>query len=168
VKNERVPLFRLSVERLEEREVPAFLAPVTAPGDGVRVAAGDFDHDGYADVAGTGGKVIDHAVVMGGKVAVRIGNGDGTFQAPRSLLGAKGYYLESIAVLDMNDDSHLDIRVTGFARALSTHGALRTATVFSSVWLGDGDGNFGKVSTTSASVYWGWPYVWPRERGAWE
>src|SRR5262245_40106720 len=82
---------RLTVEALEDRCVPAFLAPVTSAGEGVSLAVADFNHDGRADVAAIGGKIVSSSpdpfgpqgtfdvVVISGKVSVSLSNGDGTF-----------------------------------------------------------------------------------------
>ena len=82
MKNPTRPV-RLAVEACEPREVPAFLTPISSPGGGSAVAAGDVNHDGRADIA----------VVSNNSVAVSLSNGDGTFQFARKLSGAKGYLL---------------------------------------------------------------------------
>ncbi len=93
----------LCVEVLEDRTVPSFLPPVTSSiGAHVTVSAGDFNNDGLADLVALDG--------------VSLGNGDGTFQAPRSpITGLSG---------DFNGDGKLD---------LATNAA---------VHLGNGDGTF--------------------------
>src|SRR5262245_60536547 len=111
---------RLGLEQLGGREMPAFLAPITSAGGGVLVAAGDLNHDGWADAAAVGGTVFEGpyglpAAVVSGKVQVSLSNGNGTFQAPVTLTDARGYYLDHIAVRDVNGDGHPDIEVLTFA-----------------------------------------------------
>jgi hypothetical protein len=66
----------LAIELLEERTLPAFLAPISFPSIGGDVAAGDFNGDGIMDLAG--------ADRSANAVTVLIGKGDGSFQSARS------------------------------------------------------------------------------------
>jgi hypothetical protein len=90
------------------------------------VAVGDFNRDGILDlvVANNG----DYPTGQGGGVAVLLGKGDGTFQAPVNY--AAGSYPSSVAVADLNGDGNPDLVVTNFySKDLS-------------VLLGNGDGTF--------------------------
>jgi hypothetical protein len=90
------------------------------------VAVGDFNDDGRVDLA-----VANNDQYLGG-VSVLLGNGDGSFQAPRQF--AAGSNPNSVTVGDFNGDGIPDLAVTnsGFVRVL----------------LGNGDGSF---QTTPAS-----------------
>jgi hypothetical protein len=157
--------FRLGIERLEEREVPAFLAPISSSGgSGVRLAVGDFNHDGRDDVATFQGTIISSlplttggtydVVTLAGKtnVKVSVSRTDGTFERPVKLQGAQGSYLEVLEVRDWNSDGNLDV----VARTYSPRGTgpnqggnwAGQYTGFNNVWLGRGDGSFASVTTT--------------------
>src|SRR5258708_7890009 len=70
---------RLMLEALEDRVVPAFLAPASTPTSftAVATAVGDFNGDGKADIVSVG------SLSGRGVVSVQLGNGDGTFQAEK-------------------------------------------------------------------------------------
>src|SRR5205807_1525829 len=86
------------------------------------VAVGDVNRDGRLDLA------VAHSGSTLGTVAVLLGNGDGTFQAPRNFSTGQGSL--SVAVGDVNGDGQPDVAVANF----------RSSTV--SVLLGNGDGTF--------------------------
>src|SRR5438876_655892 len=67
--------FRPGIEWLEQREVPAFLSPVSYPtgSNPAGIAVGDFNADGRDDMV-----VVNQA--LAGSVAVLLGNADSTFQ----------------------------------------------------------------------------------------
>jgi hypothetical protein len=90
------------------------------------VAVGDFNGDGILDVvvANSG----EYLTGQGGGVAVLLGNGDGTFQAPVNY--AAGSYPFSVAVADLNGDGIPDLVVTN------------SVSQDVSVLLGNGDGTF--------------------------
>ncbi|HEU4998605.1 MAG TPA: FG-GAP-like repeat-containing protein [Lapillicoccus sp.] len=69
------------------------------------VAAGDLTGDGKADLVFAAGDIFD-----GGRLAVDIGNGDGTFTAASSF--PLGYSTTSVALADLNDDTILDVVTT--------------------------------------------------------
>lgn len=184
---------RLAVEALEDRSVPAFLAPISSPGGDVQLAVGDFNHDGRADVAAIGGTIVSSSptqfhfweqggaivdgtldvVVISGNVSVSLSNGDGTFQKPATLGGAKGYYLTGFGTSDVNGDGHLDVVAHTFDKMPDKDrwvGGIDASmrpyygTAHDNVWLGKGDGTFSKVGIVShphTPWYWGWSSSWP-------
>jgi hypothetical protein len=116
---------QLAVEALEDRRVPALLAPLSIPGNDLRdLAAGDFNNDGIADLV----------AIESGDVSVRLGNGDGTFgsalDSPTDATGRR-----ALVSGDFNADGNLDVVTLNF-------GSL-------SVLLGRGDGTFQSPSTFS-------------------
>ena len=151
MKIDSVRRFRPAFERLEEREVPAFLNPISSSGGGRAVATGDLNHDGRADIAVIGDN---------NSVAVSLSNGDGTFRRADTLSGSgvRGYYLNGFRMADVNADGHLDVVVDGLSKqykTVSENLGWTTAywyTAYSNVWLGTGDGTLGQRSTTSDAV----------------
>jgi hypothetical protein len=106
----------------------SFQAPRTfsAGSEPLTVAVGDFNGDGIPDLA-----VANYNYPNRGAVSVLLGNGDGTFQAPRAFsAGANPWF---VAVADFNGDGLLDLAVANFD-------PLGSGTV--SVLLGNGDGTF--------------------------
>jgi hypothetical protein len=92
-------------------------ATTKLPQGAFAITSGDFNNDGYADIA-----VIDD-----NGFTVSLGNGDGTFQKPTFYKNALSY---SLSVGDFNNDGNLDIVVAN----------LSPSTV--QVYLGRGDGTF--------------------------
>src|SRR5262249_26621652 len=90
------------------------------------VAVGDFDGDGYDDLATAGGQDA---------VDVRFSQGTGAFAAPVSLTVAGGDPAAG-AVADLDGDGHLDLAV---AVSRVVGGGFETAV---SVLPGDGQGGF--------------------------
>jgi hypothetical protein len=148
----------LQVERLEDRSVPAFLAPVVTAGGGVTVAIGDFNHDGRDDVASINGTFQGSnpvSVVAGNKVSVTLSNGDGTFRPAGQLsVPAKGYYLGAFLASDVNGDGRLDLTAVTIDKKVQYvpnvidggPGGYYLYTLHVTRWLGNGDGTFGKPS----------------------
>src|SRR5262249_50277641 len=113
--------FQPGLEALEDRAVPAFLAP-TSYGTGLNpagVTSGDFNGDGHADLA-----VVNQATP--GTVSILFGNGDGTFQ-PAAQYPVPSNPTDARAG-DFNGDGKLDLVVV-------SPGAVN-------VLLGNGDGTF--------------------------
>jgi Bacterial Ig-like domain (group 3)/FG-GAP-like repeat len=104
---------------VQQQTYPAGQAPVG-------IAVGDFNNDGIPDVA-----TLDTGSGTGSQALVFLGNGDGTFQSPRTFQAGSGDNLAlAIAAADFNRDGNLDLAVTN---SLDN-------TV--SVLLGEGNGNF--------------------------
>src|SRR6516225_873574 len=88
----RAVTHRPNLERLEDRSVPAFLAPVdyTVGSSPTDVKTGDFNGDRIPDLA-----TLD---IGSGSVSVLLGNPNGTFQPARSSYAGDGAPLSSLAV----------------------------------------------------------------------
>src|SRR3954447_12922114 len=116
----RAVRLRPGIEALEDRRVPAFVAPVdyTVGGDPVGMQAGDFNGDGIPDLV----------TLNAGSFSVLLSNGDGTFQPARNTPTTNNPYASggnAFAVGDFNRDGKLDVADNGV-----------------NVLLGRGDGTF--------------------------
>ena len=101
------------------------------------IAVGDFNRDGKSDI------VTVHSGSSNGTVNVMLGNGNGTFQAPKSSPIANNPYPNYIAVADFNGDGNPDVAFT----SSSGYGL--------SVMLGNGDGTFqAAVKYGSTNAYY--------------
>ena len=99
-----------------------------------QIAVGDFNGDNKLDLA-----VTNYAAnrTDPGTVLILLGNGDGTFSAPKSL--PAGLNPQWPVIADINGDGKLDVAVTNVNS--------RTVTVL----LGNGDGTFGPATSISDS-----------------
>jgi len=98
------------------------------------LVAADFNGDGKVDLA------ITYSNNSGaGGVSILLGNGDGTFGAPK--LTPAGVYAQTIAAADFNGDGKIDI-------ALANTNTNAATTV--SILLGNGDGTFAAPATYAA------------------
>ena len=100
------------------------------------VATGDFNNDGVRDLL--------VSAQMSDRVRVYLGNGDGTFQAPRDITRGRP---QGLAVADFDGDGNDDF-VVGTLRG-NTLNAFRTW-----VYFGDGTGNFPAARIRSFVVPW--------------
>jgi hypothetical protein len=96
-------------------------------------AIGDFNHDGKLDFANTESTSI----------SIYLGNGDGTFQAAKTFIGANAT-VQSLLAADLNHDNKTDLvevlqASSGFSSSLQ-------------LWISNGDGTFTKGQTISTSV----------------
>jgi hypothetical protein len=103
------------LEKLDDRVLPSFLAPVGTPNGGQVYAVGDFNEDGFADVVSSNSTFT--------ALTLRLGVGDGTFRPPLTLSVPDG----RVAAGDFNGDGNLD---------------LVTVQPNVNVALGNGDGTF--------------------------
>ena len=106
------------------------------------VAVGDFNRDGKLDLAVSSNP--DSCGSLGNcTVSVLLGNGDGTFQAPASVIAASG----AVVSADVNGDGKLDLVFQG-------------DPTLAQVYLGNGDGTVSNASnyvlTVPSSAY-GYP-----------
>lgn len=133
---------RLMLEALEDRAVPAFLAPVSSPGGGIPTVA-DVNRDGRDDVV---------ALASKSSVSVNLSQGNGSFKQS-CLLDVKSQELSQVSVGDVNSDGLPDIVATGWKGSFKYEAFDGTLEVygdaFKNVWLGKGNGTFGFLTTTA-------------------
>ncbi len=105
------------------------------------VAVGDFNGDGFLDLAATNRS--DNTV------SILLGNGNGTFAPQVHSPFATGLTPVSIAVGDFNDDGNLDLAVVNACGSDLTCASRGTVSIL----LGDGHGNFTSTSTSPSTDY---------------
>jgi hypothetical protein len=130
----RAATHRPNVEVLEDRCVPAFLAPIdyAAGSYPSAVVTADFNGDGHLDLA--------TANYSSNDVSVLLGNGDGTLRTARNY--ATGAYPGCIAAGDFNRDGKLDL--------VTADGYYQNDV---SVLLGNGDGSFQWIGSSLTGGY---------------
>jgi FG-GAP-like repeat/Bacterial Ig-like domain (group 3) len=112
------------------------------------VAVGDLNGDGNPDIV-----AVDQAAGVGpgdGEVSVRLGNGDGTFQAP-VLYYSGGRFAVSVAIADLNHDGKLDVVVANQCPGggcVTDRGPAEVSVLF-----GKGDGNLFTAVPYSSGGY---------------
>jgi uncharacterized repeat protein (TIGR01451 family) len=109
------------------------------------VAVGDFNGDGKLDLA-----VFQQGTnSLSGNVSILLGNGDGTFQAPKTL--ALTSTASVMAVADFNLDSKSDLAVSDFDPSTN-------AKSFK-IFIGNGDGTFQPPKETALAGDSGWDFA---------
>jgi hypothetical protein len=121
---------RPNLEALEDRALPAFLAPTTAilGNNTAGIAVADFNHDGKDDMA-----VANQSAA--GTVSILLSNGNGSFQP--AIAFAAGSYASDAAAGDFNGDGNIDLAVAGLQGTVN-------------VLFGAGDGTFSAPTLYSA------------------
>lgn len=109
--------------------------PLTNAAGPVGIAVGDFNGDGFPDLA-----VTNYAGPDQNAVAVLLGNGDGSFKTP-VFYSAPGFSFESAAVADLDGDGIADLVLSQFWSGGPA-----------SILLGNGDGTFQAGKTVVANV----------------
>src|SRR5271155_1643269 len=118
--------------------------PIATPLNPVSFAAGELTSAQNLDLVVANGGTPFAASPVDGSVLVYLGNGNGTFQSPKTLSAPA--FPQAVAIADVNDDGHPDIVVLSEFSGQSFE---------SRVWvfLGDGAGNFGTGIETSLDEY---------------
>ena len=118
--------------------------PIDTPLNPVSFAAGELTTDGDMDLVVANGGTPFATTPVDGSVLVYLGNGNGTFQSPKTLSAPA--FPQAVAIADVNNDGHPDIVVLSEFSGQSFQ---------SRVWvfLGDGAGNFGTGIETSLDEY---------------
>jgi hypothetical protein len=118
---------RLTLESLESRTLLSFLAPVNyhTGGPPLVVVPVDLNGDGKLDLVTANST---------GTVSVLLGNGDGSFRAPRDYVASDGS-VDDVAVGDFTGDGKLDLVTANAGATAGDPGDM-------SLLLGNGDGTF--------------------------
>ncbi|HWG21667.1 MAG TPA: VCBS repeat-containing protein [Terracidiphilus sp.] len=128
------------------KELSAQTFPVPTTGLPTQLIAGDFNHDGKLDLLI--GYTSNGYPPTGDDLDLALGNGDGTFQAAKTLMPDFG----AVAVADLNGDGYLDLVQTRDPDASLTQNVLNYYGVpyfvaAATVYLGGSGGKFTKQAT---------------------
>lgn len=111
-------------------------SPVSTTATITSMVTGDFNNDARPDLVMAGGASAN-------AITLRLGNGDGTFQAPLTIDNGNTPYVQDMAAADVNNDGNLDLIV-------STQTSFPSAGTFT-VYLGNGNGTFQAPLTYSTT-----------------
>jgi len=114
--------------------------------DQTAIAVGFFNDDAALDVV-TGGRAFISSSV--GEVAVLLGNGDGTLQAPQEFRTLT-HRVHDLLVVDLDGDTRLDIVTGSNRRVVEPDGPILGA-----VLRGNGDGTFQTAEPFTLDENWG-------------
>jgi hypothetical protein len=123
----RRPCRVLQLQALEERTLLSFAAPINYDTGSLSVAVGDVNGDGTPDLVAANN-------ITPGTVGVLLGNGDGTFQAPRTYDAGPGPRF--VAMADLTGTGKLDLVVADLGNIFTRDPG------YAAVLLGNGDGTF--------------------------
>jgi Bacterial Ig-like domain (group 3)/FG-GAP-like repeat len=126
------------------------------------VAVADVNGDGKPDLIVGNESATNHPAGSDGRVSVLLGNGDGTFRAPRSY-DSGGWKVNSVAVADVNGDGKPDVIVINFCTGYPCGNGGNYAKV--GVLLNNGDGTFQQVVTYSSGGLFAYSVVAADLRG---
>ena len=117
---------------------------IATPRNPVSFAAADLNGDNNIDLVVANNGTPFASSPVPGSVSVYLGNGNGTFQSPKTLSAPD--FPQAVAIADVNHDGKMDIVVLS---------EISGQTFFSRVWvfLGDGKGNFGAGIQTPLDEY---------------
>ena len=112
-----------------------YAAPVPVPA--LVQAIGDFNHDGYLDIATFSGTSTP--------VSIYLGKGDGTFSSPHTIPASSSDYIAKLIPVDLNHDSRTDL-----VEVLNPLPAGAPTTI--QLYISNGDGTFTKGETLNGST----------------
>ena len=122
------------IKTLIHSAVVLFATAVVSSAGAATVAYGDFNNDGFMDVA---------AITSPTTVTVSLANPGGSYTVSAILSAPRNKTITSVQVFDFNGDGALDVIANGPASG---------GWVTSYIWLGNGGGTFGSMTTNR----WRW------------